>query len=830
MKKENYTGLKDEEINSKRIKYGYNELPEVKKKPWLTLLVTTVKEPMFLLLISCGIIYTILGNYLEGLILTSWIIITVLISFFQSRKTENALHELKKLTPENVSVIRNNKHADIPKRELLPGDCVIIKEGDRIPADGTLQESSNLFIDESLVTGESFMVEKKPFKETSTTCFLLAGTLVVKGNGIFIVDKTGAFSALGKIGKVLSEIKSPSSKLHSETKKIVQVFFIIGISLSFFVFLIFYLTRGDILLSILIGLSSAMAIIPEEFPVVLTIFLALGAWRMSKINVLIRKSSAIENLGAITVLCSDKTGTITQNLMTISNLISPTGTIHTSLYDKGIERLIFAANYATPSFTKDPMEIAIQKMNECNINTISLNFIREYALTNELFAMTRIYKNPMSPNYYAYSKGAPEVILNLCKLPANQINELDQQLQNFLKKGKRVLGVASAEILPEKLTSIGSQKDLAFHFEGFLIFEDPIRKEVPQAIKECYAAGIRVLMITGDHLETARSIAENAGIENSGTVISGSDLSIEQEMVESLVDRANVYSRITPEQKLRIIRLLKAKGEFVAMTGDGVNDAPALLAADIGIAMGKNGTDVARESASIILLDDNFASIVAGIRAGRKTIDNLEKAMLYIVAIHIPIIGLTLIPSLFKEIPILLFPFHIVFIELIIDPVCSIVFESEKEEHGIMHRKPRVLNSSFFGKKPVIESLISGLLIFGVVCIQLIFQLLNKTSHEEIRTSVFFTLVLCNMLFILTTISRTKFVLEVLMERNIALILILFITSILLIFILSIPFLSSLFQFGKLTAKDIIVSFSLCLILISIFEFIKYSKIHRKAK
>ncbi len=808
---------------------GYNELASAKPKNILSIALEVIKEPMFLLLISCGILYMILGDYKEGIILLSAIFIIIFITFYQYQKTEKALEALKKLSSPRALVIRDGKEIRIPGREVVTDDIIIINEGDRIPADAVLLDSLNISVDESLLTGESVPVVKNvQLDEANTQVMLFSGTLVVQGKGIAKVLSTGTKTQFGKIGISLQSIEQDETRLQKEMKVLIRNLFIAGAIISIGVVAAFYFTRGNLIQSVLNGLAAAMAILPEEFPVVLTVFLALGAWRLSKKNVLTRKPSAIETLGSATVLCSDKTGTITLNKMEVVALCDDNKIYHKSDFKDNkelLQDLITSAFRASQNDSIDPMEKAIvnayrEIVTEKNQ---SEKLIKEYPLSKQLFAMTRVLEGASHESFSVFSKGAPEAIFALCKMNEQEIAPQIASVNQMAEKGYRVIAVAitswNQQTLPE------TQYDFDFKFLGLIGFEDPIRPEVPQAIKECNEAGIKVIMITGDFPATATSIASQIGLQSAENVLTGNDLKkLNDAQLQEKIKTVNVFARIIPEQKLQIIKALKANGEIVAMTGDGVNDAPALKAADIGVAMGGKGTDVAREASSLVLLDDNFASIVSAIRSGRKIYDNLQKAMSYILAIHIPIIGLALLPAFFTSLPLLLMPLHIVFMELIIDPVCSVAFESEQEEKGIMQRPPRNPNELFFGWHKMVFSLIQGLLLLIMVLVVYFLSIHEGHNEREVRAIAFSSLIIGNIFLILTSLSKTRNFISILMEKNIAVILIIAIALTLLFVIISVPALQQIFSFQFPGYNHFISSITGAAIILLIFESYKFIK------
>lgn len=825
-------GLSSEEVSKRLASAGYNELPTSKSKNFLQLVLEVMQEPMFILLIICGGLYLLLGDYTEGFTLLSWIFIIIFITFYQHRKSEKALAALKKLSSPRALVIRDGKELRIAGREVVPDDIIILNEGDRIPADGTVMESTNLTVDESLLTGESVPVHKATDSDDNEKSTVFSGTLVVKGRGIMKVSGTGIHTEFGKIGTSLQQIEQTPTNLQKEVKVLVRNLFIAGIILSTVVIVAFYLTRTNFIQSLLNGLATAMAMLPEEFPVVLTVFLAIGSWRLSRHHVLTRKPSAIETLGAATVLCSDKTGTITQNKMDIAALFSGNALYHKASFSENIQsiqRLLQVANFATPKDTVDPMEKAILECAKQHVpeGNAENETVKEYPLTGDLLAMSRVIQQT-DGSHIVCCKGAPEAVLALCKMQDQQ-DVLMNQVQEMAKQGLRVLGVAEARWDKNDLPA--SQTDFEFEFLGFLGLEDPIRPEVPQAVQDCYNAGIKVMMITGDYPVTAKSIAMQAGMHSDESVLTGEDLrNMSDEELKEKIESVNIFARIVPEQKLQIIKALKANGEVVAMTGDGVNDAPALKAADIGISMGERGTDVARESSSLVLLDDNFSSIVSAIRLGRKIFDNLQKAMTYIIAVHIPIIGLTLLPAFFNTLPVLLMPLHIVFMEMIIDPVCSIAFESEKEEIGVMNRPPRDPNAQSFGWGKILESSLYGFLLLGIVVAIYFISIGEGHTEGEIRAIAFSSLIVGNIFLILTTLSKTRNAITVLLERNMALLIIILTAFALMILLIAVPHLNHIFGFDYPGFSHFGISIIGSLTLLVTLEVLKYFRNKKQHK
>ena len=825
-------GLTTAEAKARLTTEGYNELPSARSKNIWKIAGEVIREPMFLLLISCAALYMVLGDYREGSIMLFTVCIIIFITFFQYQKTERALEALKNLSSPRALVIRDGKEVRIPGREVVPGDLLILNEGDRIAADAELEKEINLTVDESLLTGESVAVEKSLTGPAGKKIF--NGTMVVRGRGTARVTETGIKTKFGQIGVSLKKIEQDETRLQKEMKKLIRNLFLAGIFISSLIVVFYYITRGDFLQSLLNGLAASMAILPEEFPVVLTVFLALGAWRLSKKNVLTRRPSAIETLGSATVLCSDKTGTITQNRMEVTEVYDgkqyyPSGEFANVKGETAM--LLRSAHHASGLKSVDPMEIAISEAHhKHNVSgKEDIKLVKEYPFSRESMAMTRVMQEKNVPAYSVFAKGAPEGILKLCRLSDTETTQSMTAVEKMAAKGYRVIAVANAVYGQNKFPD--NQEDFDFTFSGLIGLTDPIRPEVSGAISDCFTAGIKVIMITGDYPVTARSIGDQIGLPPEGKLITGTELeAMSDEDLKKQITTVSIFARVVPEQKLRIVEALKANNEIVAMTGDGVNDAPALKAAHIGVAMGKKGTDVAREASALVLLDDNFASIVAAIRSGRRIFDNLQKAMSYILAIHIPIIGLTLIPAFNSSLPVLLMPLHIIFMELIIDPVCSVAFETEQEEKGIMNRPPRPPGEDFFGFKKIFGSFLSGLLLLLMVVVIYFISRGEGHSEGEIRAIAFSALIIGNIFLILTNLSKTRSVMAVIAERNTTIIIILLTAFILLQLVIFIPYFRELFNFEYPGFGHLIPAGIGALLMVSVLEIIKWVKRKRLAR
>ena len=818
-------GLTDQAVAERRLRYGFNDMPTSQSKSFWRIAREVLKEPMFALLIACGTLYMLIGDYREGIVQLTAIVLIILITFFQYRKNERALDALRALAAPKARVIRNGKEGVIAAREVVPDDVMVISEGSRIVADGHLIESLHVLVDEALLTGESMPVEKIANDQGASTSEVYNGTLVVRGQGRVRVTAIGTATRFGQIGLSLSRLEAGETRLQGELRVLIRTLFIIGVSISMLVVLAFYLTRLDFVQAMLNGLAASMSILPEEFPVVVTVFLALGAWRLSQQNVLTRQPSAIESLGSATVLCSDKTGTITQNKMEVIAIYDGQSIIESAAFEEDkvrIEHMIQGAHLASSESSVDPMEQAIAKVgSQIGLLDMEHHLIREYPLSRELLSMTRVHQKQDGDALVVVAKGSPESILQLCRLQPVEVQKHMQVVHELASRGHRLLAVAEAP--SEKIPLPDFQHGFSFQFLGLLAFADPIREEVPAAVKACQYAGIRVIMITGDYPTTAKSIAGQIGLPTDGALITGDELTKLGDTELALkIDAVSVFARVLPEQKLRIVEALKSRGEIIAMTGDGVNDAPALKAAHIGIAMGMKGTDVAREASALVLLDDQFASIVKAIRLGRRIYDNMQKAMAYIMAIHIPIIGLVLLPAFIPALPILLMPLHIVFLELIIDPVCSIAFESEQEEKDIMKRPPRRASSRFFGWSKIGLSVLKGLLILLMVCTVYFIVVSEGHADGELRAICFSGLILGNLVLILTSLSKTRGFWQVFKEQNHTAFFFVLLGLLMLVSILCIPFLRGLFVFTLPTISHFLPVIMGAVVLLVLFESLKY--------
>tara|TARA_R110002033_G_scaffold24385_15_gene57047 strand:+ start:44381 stop:46912 length:2532 start_codon:yes stop_codon:yes gene_type:complete len=766
------TGLSDEQVRERQARYGPNEIPHRDQRSLARIIGEVLREPMLALLLAAGFVYLLLGDRLEAAILLLFATFSVAISVIQETRSERVLAALRDLSSPRALVVRNGERRRIPGREVVVGDMLILEQGDRVAADVQLCSATELEIDESLLTGESLAVGKQ------AEAMAFSGTLVVRGSGVGSVVAIGGRTEIGQIGGHLANIRPDAPRLRKETGLIVKLAGIGGILIAASVTLAYGFFRGGWLDAVLAGIAIGMAMLPEEFPVVLVTFMAMGAWRISKANVLTRRAAAIETLGSVTILCTDKTGTLTENHMAVAALWLPGGQNLTVERNQGLpavfQPLLRASHQASEIDPADPMDIAIHTaasdLLPDNRGEQHWRLERHFGIRPDLLATTNMWHDgePGAERLLA-AKGAPEAIARLCRLSVSEQNEMLQAVEQMAARGMRVLGVATV-----RAGAVDDYTDLLDHdfaFAGLIGLADPLRPSVPEAIRQCRNAGIRVVMITGDHAATARSIAADAGIEST-SLMTGQDIAaLDDTELGKMLRVTNIFARIMPEQKLRLVRALKADGEVVAMTGDGVNDAPSLKAAHVGIAMGMRGTDVAREAAALVLLDDEFSAIVRAIRLGRRIYDNIRKAMEFIFAAHVPIAGLALLPLLFG-LPMLLGPIHIALLEMVIDPACALVFEAEEEDDEIMHRRPRHPEARLFSLPMVLWSIFQGGLAMGALTLGIIIAVQQNLPVPELRALAFSALVISLLALILANRSSSASLRSLLDYRNKALMII----------------------------------------------------------
>ena len=778
-------GLLRDQVVIQREKYGENRLPDRENKSIIRLILVIITEPMIFLLLAVVAVYFFLGDWHETVVLALSVVGVVTLELYQDSKTERALEALRSLSAPQCQVVRAGEYVTIPSVEVVVGDILVVGEGSRVAADGKLIESSNVAANESILTGESLPVEKTAGNQ------VFSGTVITSGHGLVEVTAVGEQTEMGRIGVSLHEIKPEKTLLQKEVGRVVRYIAVAAVLLAMLLTLLFWLLRGNFLHGFLAGLTLSIAILPEEFPVVLSVFMALGAWRLAKSNVLARKNQTIETLGGATVLCTDKTGTLTENRMAINQVITASGEEPSDAQRNEIIAYGILASQKNPS---DPMEEAFLAATD-DLSAIynGMDIVKEYPLDDQSFSVAQIWGRSGKPEIIAL-KGAPEEVFRLCRLPSEQQRRLQEIADDAADDGLRVLAIAKAVAKNIEPSRDGYQYELL----GLVGLSDPIRTEAKDAVALAHRAGIKVIMLTGDHTETARRIGREIGL-NTEQVVTGQEMNEKQQ--RELVKTTEIYSRVAPNVKLAIITALKQNGEVVAMTGDGVNDGPALKSAHIGIAMGQRGTDVAREASSIVLLDDNFASIVQGVRIGRRIFANLQKAVMYIMIVHIPIAALSIAPVLLGW-ELILLPIHIVFFEFIIDPACTLVFEGEPEDEDAMRQPPRRISQPLFSRAVVLESLaIGGLLALMAILIHG-GMLGSGASSDQARAVTYLTIILANIGMILALSGRKIIRLTVKQRGKNALAIVVVTASVALAAVYSLPFLRNLFKIAPLSPAE----------------------------
>jgi Ca2+-transporting ATPase len=749
------TGLSRDEAARRLAAQGLNVLPGGERKSLWRIALGVLAEPMFLMLLVAGGIYLALGDRAEAMFLLASVLFVIGITLAQQRKTQRALEALRELSAPRALVIRDGIEQRVPGVEVVIGDLLVLHEGDRVAADAHLLDGQ-LDVDESLLTGEPVPVSKLPGEAAGT---LSASTVVTRGVGVAEVFATGATTAVGAIGQSLAGTREAVSGLQRSSRRLIHLLTVGGLSLAAAYCLLAWLWDNHSLLeSVLAGVALSMAILPEEIPVILTVFLALGAWRIARQKVLTRRMDAVETLGAISVLAVDKTGTLTQNRMRVAELAvdgEHFAAMEAPTLPESFHSLLEFAVLATPADPFDPMERAIQDTGQHWLRGTEhlhaeLQPETEYGLSPDILAMTRVYPHSAPDCHLLATKGAPEAVADLCHLGESARAAIHAQVQAMAERGLRVLGVARGTwrggVWP------ASQHDFDFAFLGLVGLIDPPRPEVPAALAECRAAGVRVIMLTGDHPATARAIARTVGLADDPQVLTGAEIdALDDQALRTRLDTVDICARVQPVQKLRLVQQLRHGDRVVAMTGDGVNDAPALKAADVGIAMGERGTDVAREAAALVLLDDSFASIVAAIRQGRRIYANITRATRFVFAVHVPVIALALVPTL-AHWPLVMMPVNIMLLELLIDPACSVVFEAEPAADDVMRRPPRHPHASPFAWRNLARGVLQGLGVAAVMLAGYGLLLGQGGDVAQARTAVFAALV--GGVFALTLANR----------------------------------------------------------------------------
>lgn len=828
-----YEGLTREEAQNRLKQDGFNELPPGGKRNLWIIVRDVMFEPMFLLLVSSGVIYLVLGDMGEAAALIFFVFVVMGITVYQENRTERALDALRDLTSPRANVIRDGRDCRIAGREVVRGDILLLAEGDRIAADAVLLECNDFSADESLLTGESVPVRKMSLGREAVDeavkpggddlPYVYAGTMVTQGKGIARVLATGVKSEIGGIGLAIASVESEKTPLQKEIGRFVKTLTILAACLFVLLVLSYGLMHGNWLNGLLAGITMAMAILPEEFPVVLTVFMALGAWRIARNNVLTRRLPAVETLGSASVLCVDKTGTLTENRMSVARFCVAGASLEISVMDslpEAFHEILEYSILASEVDPFDPMEKAFHDLGgRFLVQTEHLHFdwelVHEYSLSPEMLAMSHVWKAVSGQEYVVAAKGAPEAIFNLCHLDLHELAFWSAEVEKMAGDGLRVLGVAHARYRGESWPEV--QHDFEFKLAGLAGLSDPVREGVPSAIMECRDAGIRVVMMTGDNPLTARAIALQIGLGLE--TITGPEIeAMDEDEFASRIENVDICARVVPLQKLRIVNALRRSGKIVAMTGDGVNDAPALKAAHIGVAMGKRGTDVAREAAALVLLDDDFSSIVHAVELGRRIYSNLTKAFSFNLAVHVPIAGLSLIP-VFMGWPLMFYPVHIAFLQLIIDPVCSLVFEAETPEKSLMKNPPRKSGSPLLDGKTIALSVLQGTVVLAAILAIYAANLDRGQNHA--RAIAFSTLVFSNIALILVSRSRYESLVSSLKRPNPLLWWVIGGTAAALMMVLNLSFFQTLFGFSSLSPANVLTSVILGTLSVVWFEVYK---------
>ncbi|HAZ37731.1 MAG TPA: cation-translocating P-type ATPase [Clostridiaceae bacterium] len=825
-----FQGLTSEKVKKSREKYGLNEFVKKEKPNPFKKFIGVFKEPMFLLLIGTSLIYFLLKEPEEAAIMLIFVAFVATITFIQEWRTEKTIDALKELTSPQVTVLRNGKKEVIKSEELVPGDIVFLAEGERIPADCEVLHASNFSVDESVLTGESEPVFKVPIEDMVKDLndskskdywrkdIIYAGTLSIFGKCVGRVKTTGFNTEYGKISKAISEVKEELTPLQKKTHSLVKNLAFAGAFLCLLVIILSYLYNHNLIQSILSGITLAMAIIPEEFPVVLTVFLSLGAFRLAKKNTLVRKISAVETLGSATILAVDKTGTITKNIMEVKNVFLNNKIIDINKFnDSNFSRLMIMSCERDPY---DPMEKAIINSSKNHAGSLeeiyNIEIAKKIPFDSKTKRMANIYK--MNGKYYAAFKGSPGTILPLCRLDDKEEKAVLKAIDEMALKGLRVLAFADLETDFLKV----ELEEYSLNFKGLVGLQDPPKEGVKEAIGLCKSAGIRVVMITGDYSKTAVAIGNEIGLKFKNCAVTGEEIDnmTDEELCEA-VRHCDIFSRVIPEHKMRIVKALKRNGEIVAMTGDGVNDAPALKSADIGIAMGKRGTEVAKEAAHMILMDDNFTTIVNSVKDGRRIYDNIRKAMVYIMVIHIPIVALALFSPIFN-LPQILLPVHIVLLELIIDPTCSIIFEGEEAEPYIMEQPPRSPNEPILTKNLTTKVILQGLCMFAATFFPFHYMVDSGAYIDTARSFSLVILIVSNVTLVLVNRSNTQYLYHIFEEaKNTARLLINSIALAMVLAIVYIPFLQPVFRTKPLSGNMLLTAFIIGFVSTGWWELIK---------
>jgi Ca2+-transporting ATPase len=821
-------GLTNQEVLNARNQFGSNQLTFKKSNGFLDALKSIFKEPMVILLLIAAAIYFITGNSGDGLFLAAAILLVATISLYQDARSRQALEKLEEFTQPYCKVIRNGEIQTIHIDELVIGDYLLIEEGNAVSADGVIIQANDFTLNESILTGETFAVSKTANTSDNQ---VYRGTCVVTGLAIIQITAIGNESKLGKIGKSLASIEEEKTPLEKQINRFVRNMAIIGTIVFLIVWFINYSHSNNILNSLLQALTLAMSILPEEIPVAFTTFMALGAWRLMKLGIVVKQMKTVETLGSATVICTDKTGTLTENKMSIAAIYNAntqqtfeSDQINSSLPEN--QALINWAMWASEPIPFDPMEVALHQLYKENhlIDKRPLyKMVHEYPLEGRPPMMTHIFENEKGQRIIA-AKGAPEAILSCSNANSETRLATQNAINDFTAAGFRVLAVGEALFSGTDFPS--KQQDFIFNLLGVVAFYDPPKENMKNVLTQFYQAGIKVKIITGDNAATTTTVANKIGFRGAEKQISGEELMLlsDQDLKERVADTA-IFTRMFPEAKLKIINALKSNNEIVAMTGDGVNDGPALKAAHIGIAMGKKGTEIAKQAASLILIDDDLAKMVDAVAMGRKIYTNLKKAIQYIISIHIPIVLTVFIPLALGWIyPNIFTPVHVIFLELIMGPTCSIIYENEPIEENSMLQVPRPFSSTFFSWKELTTSIIQGIFITAGTLYVYQYAVGNNYDSNTTRTMVFSCLVFANIFLTLVNRSFYYSFFTTIQYKNNLVIWMVIMTLILLMSLIYIRPFAQFFDFTSITLTQLFICLSVGSISVLWYELVKLIK------
>lgn len=820
------TGLSSSQVLEARKQFGANQLNYKKENGFWDALKSLIKEPMLILLLVAASIYFISGETGDGFFMAFAIVLVATISLYQDSRSRNALEKLKNFTQAKSKVIRNGRTEEINSEDLVLGDSLIVEEGTSIAADGTIVHSNDFSVNESILTGESLSVSKD---KDSADHFVYKGTTVASGLAIATITAIGNETKLGKIGKSLENIQEEKTPLELQINNFVKKMVLVGAVVFIGVWAINYFQSYHLLDSLLKSLTLAMSILPEEIPVAFTTFMALGAWRLMKLGIVVKQMKTVETLGSATVICTDKTGTITENKMSLAKLFllhSQQITEAGNISNEAEKALLRLAMWASEPIPFDPMEIALHAAyakTHGEDERKHYKIIHEYPLEGKPPMMTHLFEDEAGQRIIA-AKGAPEALMKVCNLSVEEKTQIEQAINALAVDGYRLLAVAEADFAGNHFPS--TQQEFQFSFKGMVAFYDPPKKNIKAVLKHFYKAGITVKIVTGDNAATTTAIAKQIGFKGYEKSITGEELmQLSDQDLKARVLDTQVFTRMFPEAKLKIIEALKAQHEIVAMTGDGVNDGPALKAAHIGIAMGKKGTEIAKQAASLILVNDDFSKMVDAVAMGRKIYTNLKKAIQYIISIHIPIILTVFIPLVLGWLyPNIFFPVHIIFLELIMGPTCSIIYENEPMEPNTMKQKPRPFTTTFFKWKELTTSIMQGLFITAGTLFAYQYAVYQGFSESITRSMVFSVLVAANVFLTLVNRSFYYSVWTTLKYKNNLVLLIIGITIAITALLLYVPPFARFFLFAPLDGLQIATCIGIGFLAVIWYELIKWQQ------